>query len=208
MQDYDKYDQGDIHWQWYNNSPWYFKLVNESIEPFKDVELGTLVDIGCGDGLPLSLLHELGFKCYGVDPQYDGIDLALDHGVSAEYFVERAERFADRNLKFDYLYSLNTIEHMDDPQALVEIMKNVRNFGVVITDDGSKVDQVNRYHNVEFTRESFAKLFREFKIEWLQLTGDFIGAKIFRASVCRKCLVEDKDGHAVGLCDNCGYNDH
>lgn len=180
MDYYDKYSQGDIHWQWYHNSPWYNTLVKESLIQFKNVEPGTLVDIGCGDGLSLSFLHDLGFKCYGVDPEYEGVKLALDHNVSAEYFVEKAERFAERNLEFDYLYSLNTIEHMDDPHAMVEIMKRVKKFGVIITDDGSIPEQVNRYHNIEFTDKSFRELFKDFNVQQLPISGDFIGYKVWK----------------------------
>lgn len=178
---YDKYDQGDIHWQWYHNTPNYFDLVNESLAPFKGIELGSVIDVGCGDGLPLSFLDQWGFKCYGVDSSKTGIDYALEHNVSAEYFIQKAEEFARRGMEFDYLYSLNTIEHLDDPNAMVEIMKKIKKFGVIVTDyakgEGSK--DRNDYHNIEFTPESFKELFKDFVLEQIPISNDaFFGFKI------------------------------
>lgn len=179
--DYDKYQQyGDIHWQWYNNQADYHFLVDDALAPFKSVAPGTVVDVGCGDGLPLSFLHDLGMKCFGVEPEYKGVELALQHNVSAEYFIEGAEKFAKRGLEFDYLFSLNTIEHLDDPAALVEIMRHVKNFGVIVTDDGSLVTQKSQYHEVEFTDESFRELFKEFNLEKIKIRGGYIGYRIWK----------------------------
>jgi SAM-dependent methyltransferase len=173
MREYDKYKMGDIHWQWYYNTPEYYDLVNESLIPFKEnTELGSVVDIGCGDGLSLSFLDEWGYKCFGVDPSKTGIDLALEHNVSAEYFIEKAEKFKDRDIKFDYLYSMNTIEHLDDPQAMVEIMKKIKNYGVIITDwHGKHPDKKDSYHNIEFTPDSFKELFKDFNLTELSLSS-------------------------------------
>ncbi len=179
--EYDKYKQyGDIHWQWYSGHAEYNFNVDDSIRPFKLTDgQGTLIDIGCGDGLPLSILHELGFKCYGVDSSEEGIDLAVNHNVSAEFFIETAEKFAKRGLEFDYLYSLNTIEHLDDPSCMVDIMRKIKQFGVIVTDDGSKAAQKSEYHNIEFTDDTFRELFKDFNLEKLNIRGDYIGYKIW-----------------------------
>ena len=169
---YDKYNMGDIHWQWYSNMPSYYTLVNESLEPFKSAVPGSLIDIGCGDGVSLSLLDQMGFKCSGVDLSKQGIDLAIQHNVTAEYYIQSAEDFALRGLEFDYLYSLNTIEHLDNPECMVEIMKRISKFGVIITDhaNGHPTKDSSRYHNQEFTPESFTELFCDFNLEKIKLT--------------------------------------
>lgn len=170
---YDKYSQGDIHWQWYHNLPSYYQLVNESIAPFKNIPIGTVVDVGCGDGLPLSFLDQLGFKCYGVEPEMDGINLAVAHNVTAEFFVERAEEFANRDLGFDYLFCLDTIEHLEHPEVMVKIMKRIRKFGIIITDWAGTHEEKDssRYHNIEFTPETFAELFRGFRLDRIQISN-------------------------------------
>lgn len=35
-----------------------------------------LLDIGCGSGRDLSVLHSFGHDCYGVDPTYEFVELA------------------------------------------------------------------------------------------------------------------------------------
>ncbi len=177
--DYNKYEQGDIHWQWYSATPAYYDLVNESIAPFKDISPGRLVDIGCGDGLPLSLLYSFGHKCFGVDDSEVGIKMALEHGVSAEFFIEKAEKFATRGYSFDYLYSLNTIEHLDDPLCMVEMMKNVTNFGVIVTDIPHRKN--DPFHVNDFVPEDIEKMFSDFNFERLPLSGElFFAYKIWR----------------------------
>jgi len=37
---------------------------------------GKVLDIGCGSGRDLSVLHQLGFDCYGVDPTPEFVDIA------------------------------------------------------------------------------------------------------------------------------------
>lgn len=183
--EYDKYNQGDIHWQWYHNLPSYFDLVNYTLAPFKAAELGTMVDVGAGDGLPLSFLDKWGFKCAAVEPSYEGVDLAMKHNVSAEFFVEKAEKFAEREMDFDYLYSLNTIEHLDEPKAMVAIMRRIRRFGIIVTDNDETSDPVKRsqYHEMQFTPATFEALFAEFNFEQLQLPSicsSFMAYKIWK----------------------------
>ncbi len=168
---YDKYERdGDIHWQWYSkNSHQYKDLVHDAIAPFQKAMLGTVIDVGCGDGLPLSLLNDLGFRCSGVDVNEKGIDLALQHNVSAEYFIQEAERFAGRGLEYDYLFSLNTIEHLMDPKAMVTIMKNIKNFGVIVTDVKQPEGMSSVYHTHEFTPATFEALFADFDLEPIEI---------------------------------------
>lgn len=170
---YTKYQKhGDLHWQWYNTPDHsYRKLVDESLEPFTAVPPGRIIDIGSGDALPLSLLFKMGFKCAGVEPMKEGVDLAMQHNVSAEYFIETAEKFADRNFKYDYLYSLNTIEHMDDPTCMVKIMKNIKNFGVIVTDDAEVSQKHSQFHTYLFNHKMILDLFKDFDIQELELSN-------------------------------------
>lgn len=179
MDRYNKYEiENDIHWQWYNNLPMYHTLVNDALDYFNGLT-GSVVDIGCGDGLPLSFLAKQGMKCYGVDNSMRGIELAMEHGVKAEFFVEKAEKFAQRKLEFDYLLSINTIEHLDDPQAMVDIMENIKEFGIIITDDASSHSKVDRFHNVEFTRDTFQELFKDFNLAEIYIRDkDYFGYKL------------------------------
>lgn len=182
MKPYMKYHiNDDLHWQWYeSNKNSYHDLIDDALEPFKHVPLGSIVDIGSGDGLALSLLHNLGFKCFGVEPIQKGVDLAMQHNVSAEFFIEQAEKFATRGFEFDYLVSINTIEHMDNPEALLEIMKHIRQFGIIVTDDYSTAGaKPSSYHTVEFTPDSFVELFKDFDAERIPMRAkEFFAYKV------------------------------
>jgi 2-polyprenyl-3-methyl-5-hydroxy-6-metoxy-1,4-benzoquinol methylase len=37
---------------------------------------GRILDIGCGSGRDLAVLHKLGFDCYGVDPVLEFVEIA------------------------------------------------------------------------------------------------------------------------------------
>ena len=37
---------------------------------------GKILDIGCGSGRDLAVLHKLGFDCYGVDPTPEFVTIA------------------------------------------------------------------------------------------------------------------------------------
>lgn len=183
--DYDKYaNSGDIHWQWYaDNKNGYKTLVDESLRQFEQVDLGTVIDVGCGDGLPMSALNNMGHRASGVDSSEIGVKLAVQHKVAGEIFIETAEKFAKRGLEFDYLYSLNTIEHLDDPAAMVEIMRHVKNFGIIVTDNIDVVPESKRsvYHNIEFNPASFEKLFAEFNFERINLSDPgYFGYKVWK----------------------------
>jgi 2-polyprenyl-3-methyl-5-hydroxy-6-metoxy-1,4-benzoquinol methylase len=175
MKEYDKYKKdGDLHWHWYFNLKHPYKtLVDESLAPFRQVskfDLGTLVDIGCGDGIPLSFLARTGFICTGVDPDGAATAFAEYHGVKADFFNEKAEEFVKRELEYDYLYSLNVIEHLDNPEVMVEMMRRVKNFGVIVTDRA--LGEVSPYHAREYSPVQFEALFKDFELTKLPVSDD------------------------------------
>lgn len=75
-QPFEKYDIGGAyHWKWY--------LVNyEGYRDFTNIltqlipNKGSLMDVGCGDGLISYLFFRLGFKVYGLDTSQTAIQLA------------------------------------------------------------------------------------------------------------------------------------
>ncbi len=170
---YMKYHLGDdIHWQWYqNNKHNYQSLVNDSVKIFDNVPTGSLVDIGAGDGLVLSLLEKKGFACMGVEPIREGVRHAMNHSVRAEYIIELAENFAKRKMEFDYLMSINTIEHLDQPECLVEIMKHIRQFGLIVTDNDEIPQSASIYHTEQFTPAKFEELFKDFELQRIAITA-------------------------------------
>lgn len=133
-QNADKYKiHGDLNWQIYATNSKFVQFVNMIVSPFKGVDLGSLVNIGCGDGLVLSFLDDLGFKCFGVDESTAGIDAACAHNVTAEFFIETPQKFQSRFIAFDYLFCLDLLDTMEDPEVMVDLMRRVQNFGVIVS---------------------------------------------------------------------------
>jgi 2-polyprenyl-3-methyl-5-hydroxy-6-metoxy-1,4-benzoquinol methylase len=187
MSRYDKYDNGRaIHWEWFadENHP-YHKLVMDSIAPFKDAPRGTVLDVGSGDGLPASLLRGMGFDVIGVEPEMEGISICRQKVPKMKIFEMTAEEYLkqmpDGQTKYDYLYSLNTIEHLDDPMALVKIFAlSVKHWGVVVTDD-DRVANESHYHNRTFDPKTLKELFEPYVSNPIEIRHkSFIGIKIFR----------------------------
>ena len=185
MKYYDKYiRQGACHWREYKRTPTdergYKTIVDDSLAAFKG-EKGSILDVGCGDGLPASKLAQLGLRVTGLDIDQTGIDLAKEIcGKGIDFICSSVEDFQMK--EFDYLYSLNTIEHLKDPIVMVKIMKKIRNYGVIVTDDAENCKTGNEYHEREFTKSEFKELFKDFKLEEITMRDNrFFGYKISKA---------------------------
>ncbi len=176
-----------IHWQWYingTNFP-YKTLVDNSVVPFKGLK-GKVLDIGFGDGLIASLLIKEGLEVVGIEPEQDGIDAAKkmlpDFKSVLKTTIE--EYVKGQMIPVDYIYSMNTIEHVDDYSSFAKVMDSVKQFALIITDNAINKLGVRRkqkeLHSKEFSYEELEEVFSGFKTEKFE-TGDgsFIGIKIY-----------------------------
>lgn len=184
---YNKYEkQGACHWREYARGRTYKEIVDSSLAPFKvkDLEKGTVVDIGCGDGVSACKLAKLGFITIGVDISELGIRYARQWcDQEIEWIAKDVIEFlGDCNVDdrtFDYLYSLNTIEHLEDAKILVELCKRIKNFSIIVTDDKNTSKKGNPFHVKELNRDDFKELFYEFKLEEISIDHPkFFGYKI------------------------------
>lgn len=174
-----------VHWQWYgNNNPTYTRLVDASLRPFQGLQ-GTVLDIGSGDGLVDSLLVGMGLSVVGVEVEADGVAISRERVPGATFVCASVEDYAAAGgAAFDYLYSLDTIEHVEDPRAFVDLMARVRGFAVIVTDNAINRDGTRRtvkeLHNREYSIEDLEALFGGFRSERLDVgDGSFIGLKIY-----------------------------
>lgn len=184
---YDKYEKkGACHWRGYNRSESYRGLVEASILPFVQVRRGTLVDVGCGDGLPTCKLSEIGFSVTGVEIEPAGIMWAKKKcTIPVEWICQSVEDFYEdcikNNKTFDYLYALDVIEHLENPEIMVKMMSIVNDFAIIITDDKDKmtIKKPNPYHKKELTKGDFQKLFKGYSLEEVPLLDErFFAFKI------------------------------
>lgn len=175
-----------IHWTWYrNNVDQYKNLVDESVKPFEGLT-GKVLDIGFGDGLIASLLMEKGLEVIGIEPEKDGWlaakkmmpDMPKVLLTTIEEYVKAVM------IPVDYMYSMNTIEHVEDYQAFVKVMDSVKNFAIVVTDNAINKNGERRktkeLHSHEFSYDELQELFKGFKTEKFETgNGSFIGIKIY-----------------------------
>lgn len=89
-----------------------------------------ILEIGSHDGYLLNLLQRQGYKCEGVEPS-PFADYSREHyGLSVIKDFFRAEQFPANS--FDVVILRHVVEHLQDPQALVqESMKVLKNGGLL-----------------------------------------------------------------------------
>lgn len=127
---------------------------------------GRVLDIACGVGYGLPIL--LGARAdieagLGVDISESAIEYARWHyaGPRSEYRIEDAMAFqADR--AFDTVVSLETIEHLPDPEGFIaNLLRSIRPGGRLVASVPTtpSVD-ANPHHRTDFTEGSFRHMFR------------------------------------------------
>ncbi len=82
-----------------------------------------ILDIGCGGGLVTEPLTRLGATVIGVDASEENIGVARAHadeaGLEIDYRAIAAEALVDAGEVFDVVLTLEVIEHVSDPAALM-----------------------------------------------------------------------------------------
>lgn len=95
-----------------------------------------ILDVGCGNGEIASRLLNAGFDVYGIDASATGVAIANKkypgrfflHDVSKKQLPKDME-----DLRFDIVISTEVIEHLYNPRAYVQLIRNILpNNGVVI----------------------------------------------------------------------------
>lgn len=84
-----------------------------------------VLDVGCGGGLLTEAMAAEGARATGIDLSEQLIDIArlhlLETGVQAEYRVVSAENLAAEHPgAFDAVTCMEMLEHVPDPQAIVQ----------------------------------------------------------------------------------------
>ena len=127
----------------------------------RDREPGSLLDIGCSDGLLLNIAAAKGWSVKGIDPQPNSSDRIIRGSFATHQFSEY----------FDYVTLIHSFEHMDDPRATLlkcrSLIKQAGRLLIVVPNFGGwwsramggdwqwlNVDD-HRYH---YTREALTRL--------------------------------------------------
>lgn len=169
MSTFNKYrTKGAFHWDWYETEDWYKYLVDRCVK-FCD---GETLDVGCGDGLLLSKLPK---GSMGIDPDFDGIMLAKQKDLYA--FQASAADIHDH--QWDYLASINVIEHMDRPEDIKDLINDRITKGAIITTIDYQGGPLGEDHKFEWTYDEMMDFFKEFNPKGFRYKDtEWIGVEI------------------------------
>jgi len=158
---FDKYRKyGAYHWNAYYNNPSpldpYKMHVDYIIDSFRQRLNGTLLDVGCGDGLISHLLAKNGFKVKGIDIDSKAIKLARKKSSLVDFEVKDIFEVDE---KFDYLLASEVIEHLPSPDKFLEKIKELfKKEALITTPKRDYYKQPDPYHVWEYSFYEFEGL--------------------------------------------------
>jgi 2-polyprenyl-3-methyl-5-hydroxy-6-metoxy-1,4-benzoquinol methylase len=97
----------------------------------KYVSRGTILDYGCGTGMFLKACSNVGWRCFGVEPDSDAIQLATQKGLSVVQNKNLLNEF-DSNLRFDAISLWHVLEHVTDIDDTLNFFKSKLNTNGVL----------------------------------------------------------------------------
>lgn len=189
MAEFDKYErEGAYHWvqtdpKW-NNFKYNAPLVARYKVLMKHIpsSLNTALDLGCGDGYLLSLLHQQGCKtAVGIDNVSLGVKLAHQqaqrHNNNAARLVcGSAYHLPFQTHSFDAITMADVIEHLESPEpVLVEAARVLKPKGIMVvsTPNWHPERPIARHHVQEFKPEELYTLLKSY-FNRVELTGCWV----------------------------------
>lgn len=155
---FDKYrQQGAYHWEYLATKPWYAERVralSDWVEPgFR------CLDLGCGDAAVAARVAARCREVVGVEADPEALRLARERlgaaGVENVRLVQADLETLDLGPeRFDVAYALDTIEHLERPERLVElIVRHLRPEGLAVigTPLWISAEALSPYHVRELT---------------------------------------------------------
>ena len=89
-----------------------------------------VLDIGCGGGILTESIAKKGAQITGIDMSKESIEVATQHAyennLEINYFLTNAEEFSKKNRnKFDLITCMELLEHVPNPQSIIEASKKM-----------------------------------------------------------------------------------
>lgn len=154
MSTFNKYRlKGAYHYDWYETEDWYKYFIDRVVKFCK----GSTIDIGCGEGLLVQMINNNGYEATGIDSDEHAVQLA-----DPELNV-RLGNVEDTFLgEWDYLSCVNTIEHLERPERIKELINTIVKKGAILTTIDYQGGSLGEDHKFEWTMDQLVDFFKEF----------------------------------------------
>lgn len=150
----------DYHWIEYDYGSTYTRHVDRIVDWFSLLKRGTLLDVGCGGGVILKKLSNLGFDVIGVDKEELAIQCIKEK--CSDLNVVQDNIFNIRG-SYDYILCSEVLEHIVDIDKFLDKIKLLLNGKILITTPlfyEGKV--VSEQHIQEYTLSEFNTLVEKY----------------------------------------------
>jgi SAM-dependent methyltransferase len=146
----------------------------------EQLEIGSVLDVGCGQGAWLSVWEELGVDdCVGVDgPYVDQKSLLVDERRFVGHDLTTS---LDLGRSFDLVQSLEVAEHLPASRAR-QFVRSLTRHGSVVLFSAAPKGQGGDHHINEQSYDYWRRLFEEFDF----LPFDYVRPKIYNPSGIEK----------------------
>ena len=131
---------------------------------------GRILDIACGVGYGTYFLTENGkdiVQAVGVDISGDAIEYAKSNYANQRIIFQEHDAMTFTDEKgFDFIVSVETLEHIPDPNNLVKRLYGMLRLGGIIiasVPTTPSID-VNPYHLHDFTEHSFRRMMKKYAL--------------------------------------------
>lgn len=94
----------------------YFNTIIKIIQKYKKPQ--SLLDIGCGVGIFLQQVKEIGWNALGIDMSRAAVTYARSHGLDVR--LGKIEEVTFNPRSFDVITLFQTIEHIEDPLKILK----------------------------------------------------------------------------------------
>lgn len=110
---------------------------------FANTKKGKLLELGCGSGKTLKIFKNWGWDTQGLDFDQKAVENARNKGLNVNHGDLFSQQFA--NHTFDAIFSSHVLEHVTDPQSLLEesyrVLKENGTFVAVMPNNASRLHQ-------------------------------------------------------------------
>lgn len=155
----------------------------------KNLELNSILDIGCGEGLYTNELEKIypDARIFGLDLSHKNLLRAMNRTNNVKYFEGDAQNLPFNDASFDFVMCCETLEHLpEDERALNEIIRVCKRH-ILLSVPNVNIDILNiisKKTTTEHGLDPYTGHFREYS------SNDFIkslknkGLKIVKVSSC------------------------